>query len=143
MTRYEFAVMTANYMGIEPSDFSSFELDFDDADKIPSWAINQIKLLVNTGIMNGKTNPDGTITFSGTDNITRAEAIAVIGRVFGETIETTDMTYSDFDSVPKWAKEGFKTLISMGVMSGYDDGTLQPDRKITRAEATKLIYGIY
>ena len=143
MTRYEFAVMTANYMGIEVSDFESVQLAFDDAAAIPDWAVNQIKLLVNTGIMNGKTNPDGTVTFSGTDNITRAEAVAVLGRVFGESLDTKEMSYSDFDSVPSWAADGFVTMISMDVMSGYDDGTLKPDKKITRAEAAKLMYGIY
>ena len=143
MTRYEFAVMTANYMGIETSDFESVQLAFDDAAAIPGWAVNQIKLLVNTGIMNGKTNPDGTVTFSGTDNITRAEAVAVLGRVFGESLDTKEMNYADMDTVPSWAADGFVTMISMDVMSGYDDGTLKPDKKITRAEATKLMYGIY
>lgn len=143
MTRYEFAVMTANYMDIEVSDFKDVNVDFADSDTIPSWAINQIKVLVSMGIMNGKTYPDGTVAFAGTDNITRAEAIAVIGRVFGENLETKQMDYSDWDSVPSWAKDGFSTLISMGVMSGYDDGTLKPDKKITRAEAVKLIYGVY
>ncbi len=143
MTRYEFAVMTANYMGIAPEDFESTELSFDDAAIIPEWALSKVKLLVSTGIMNGKTNPDGTVTFSGTDSITRAEAVTVLARVFGESLDTCEMNYSDFDSVPDWATDGLKTMISMGVMSGYEDGTLKPDRKITRAEATKLMYGIY
>ena len=93
--------------------------------------------------MNGKTNPDGTVTFSGTDHITRAEAVTVLGRVLGESLETKEMNYSDFGTVPSWATDGFATMISMDVMSGYDDGTLKPDKKITRAECAKLMYGIY
>ena len=143
MTRYEFAVMTANYMGIAAEDFENTVLSFDDAQAIPEWALNKVKLLVNTGIMNGKTNPDGTITFSGTDNITRAEAVTVLARVFGESLDTMEMNYSDFNDVPDWATDGFKTMISMNVMSGYEDGTLKPHKKITRAEAVKLMYGIY
>ena len=143
MTRYEFAVMTANYMDIETSDFEHISLDFEDADTIPSWAVNHIKMLVSLGIINGKTYSDGTVKFAGTDNITRAEAIAVIGRVFGETVDTKQIDCSDREDVPSWAKDGFTTLISMGVMSGYDDGTLKPNKNITRAEATKLMYGIY
>lgn len=143
MTRYEFAVMTANYMGVETRDFESTNLTFDDAAAIPDWAVNQIKFIVNSGIMNGKTNPDGTVTFSGTDHITRAEAVTVLGRVLGESLETKEMNYSDFGTVPSWATDGFATMISMDVMSGYDDGTLKPDKKITRAECAKLMYGIY
>ncbi|HEY9060902.1 MAG TPA: S-layer homology domain-containing protein [Pseudobacteroides sp.] len=38
-----------------------------------------------------------------------------------------------------WAKDYIVKLISKGFVSGYQDGTIRPDKDITRAEITKLI----
>ena len=143
MTRAEFAVMISNYMGINPDDYKVLTVPFTDADQLPTWADVQIKALYTMGIMNGKTQADGSISFDSKANVTRAEVVTVLGRILGESIETEPMNYSDINTVPSYASSGFATMVSMGVISGYDDGTLKPNKNITRAEAVKMIYGIY
>ncbi|MBQ8525974.1 MAG: phosphodiester glycosidase family protein [Clostridia bacterium] len=143
MTRAEFAVMTANYMGIDPDDYNVLTVPFADAAQLPDWASVQIKTLYTMGIMNGKTYGDGTVRFDSTANVTRAEVVTVLTRILGESLDNQQMNYVDIGDVPAYAIDGFSTMVSMGVLSGYDDGTLKPNKNITRAEAVKLIYGIY
>ena len=143
MTRAEFAVMIANYMEVNPDDYSMISVPFTDEAKLPSWAKMQIKALYTMGIMNGKTQSDGSVSFDSSANVTRAEVATVLTRILGENIETQAMTYSDISDVPSYAHDGFSTMVSMGVISGYDDGTLRPNKNITRAEAVKMIYGIF
>ncbi len=143
MTRAEFAVMTANYLGINPSDYKVLTVPFADKDSLPSWAAVQIKALYTMGIMNGKTYADGSVRFDSTANVTRAEVVTVLTRVLGESIDTVPLNFSDIADVPSYALGGFTTMYSMGVVSGYDDGSLKPNKNITKAEAVKMIYGIY
>ena len=143
MTRAEFAVMTANFMGIAIEDFGGVELPFADVDNIPSWAAGHIKVLYSMGIMNGKTADDGKVNFDSSANISRAEVVTVLGRVFGESVKTCDLDFTDKSSVPQYSLGGFETMISMGVVSGYGDESLLPNKNVTRAEAVKMIYGIY
>lgn len=143
MTRAEFAVMTANYLGINPADYKVLTVPFADANSLPSWAAVQIKALYTMGIMNGKTYADGTVRFDSGANVTRAEVVAVLFRVLGESIDTAPLNFSDMADVPSYALSAFSTMYSMGIISGYDDGSLKPNRNITKAEAVKMIYGIY
>lgn len=143
MTRAEFAVMTANFMGIAIEDFAPVELPFADLEQIPSWALQHIKVLCSMGIMNGKTGDDGKINFDSNAHISRAEVVTVLGRVLGENVKTTQLNFTDSDDIPEYALGGFETMISVGVVGGYEDGSLLPNKNVTRAEAVKMIYGIY
>ena len=46
-------------------------------------------------------------------------------------------TFSDTDGI--LAQEAIVTLVSEGILSGYEDGTFRPDNAITRAEASAVI----
>ena len=54
-------------------------------------------------------------------------------------IKTTkaQIKFSDIDG--HWAKNWIEDAVTLGFVSGYDDGTFKPDRTITRAEFSKLI----
>ena len=49
----------------------------------------------------------------------------------------TSSVFSDIEG--HWAKEWIKNAVSLGFVSGYEDGTFRPDRTITRAEFSKLL----
>ncbi len=74
-------------------------------------------------------------TFHPNDYIKRSEAAAAICKAFGGDIETL----SDFtDSVPVWAEGFVDMLVSAGLLSGYDDGTIRADDYITRGETVTI-----
>ena len=48
--------------------------------------------------------------------------------------------FTDAADIPDWALEALAGMASQGSLSGYTDGTLQPNDPITRAEAFTLMY---
>ncbi len=142
ITRAEFAVMTANMLGIDINDFEDTVLDTADAQNIADWCINHVKALYELGIMTGKQNGDKVI-FDADAQLTRAEAASVISRLLPDMVEIKDMKFTDEKDIADWCREAFKKLTSLGIMNGYSDNTLKPLDKITRAEVIKMLYEIY
>lgn len=104
------------------------------------WAISSIKKLTRLGVINGY--PSGG--FGPDDQITRAEFAAMITRGFVDMAERTVnikpedfVVYSDINN--HWSSEYLKKLVSVGVMTGYGDGTIRPEQTITRQEMAIMI----
>jgi len=49
---------------------------------------------------------------------------------------------ANFEDVKGDYEEAIKTLVALGVVTGYEDGTYRPERVVTRAEMAKLIVEI-
>lgn len=79
--------------------------------------------------------PDGTIKPTG--NITREEVAAIFYRLLKDSVRKENATeinnFSDV-SADRWSNKAISTLASMGILSGYPDGTFKPAAPITRAE---------
>ena len=79
--------------------------------------------------------PDGNVMPQG--NITRAEVATIFFRMLTDEsrAEIWSQTNSYSDVTPdKWFNNAISTLSNGGILSGYEDGTFQPNKKITRAE---------
>ena len=50
---------------------------------------------------------------------------------------TPDLSLTDISG--HWAENNIRELVTLGAVSGYPDGTFQPDKKITRAEFAAII----
>lgn len=77
ITRAEFATIAARFSG----DVETHETDFSDVDG--HWAENYIKVCVANGWITGYT--DGT--FKPDQSITRAEAMAIVNRMLGRSVD--------------------------------------------------------
>ena len=77
--------------------------------------------------------PDNTVQPD--HSITRAEMATIFYRLLKEAYQQGDAepTFSD---VPKdaWYSLAIATLAELGIITGYEDGTFQPNKPITRAE---------
>lgn len=117
--------------------FIAFSIDnisfaqFSDVDN--HWARIDISYLTKKGIAGGYS--DGT--FRPNRNITRAEFLKMVNRVF-EYKGKIDIAFKDVNE-EDWFYEDFRTAVAMGYINGYDDGTIRPNRPITREEASKII----
>ena len=92
-----------------------------------TWSEEAMLAAVNNGLIIGK--GDGTI--SPEDNITRAEAAAIINRAFGATVRAN---VSNFTDVPAgaWYYEEVQKAVNMGTFVGASNTTFAPNSFITR-----------
>ena len=142
MTRAEFASMIANYKKLDFSKYDDVKLDFTDNDIIPLWAVSAVKAVYKEGIILGRVNDDGTSTFAPYDNITRAEAMTILGRILPNNDDLPNLPFADKNDIPQWAEEGVSKLYSTGIVSGYEDNTILPNNNMKRAEAATMLYKI-
>lgn len=143
ITRGDFALMTARWLGLDLNDYASVSLPYADAAAIPSWDRNAVKALYALEIMQGSTAADGKVYANAKASITRAEAMTILGRLLAQGYPTASLkSFSDSAKVPTWAKDHVSTLVGLGVLSG-SGGTLRPTDTVTRAEVAKLLFTLW
>lgn len=97
------------------------------------WARQDIIYLTGKGIIQGYS--DGTFRPNG--SISRAEFLTMINKVFGYT-EKTEISFTDVKK-DDWFYDDVRKAVSVGYIQGYEDGTMRPNKPITREEASKMI----
>lgn len=140
MSRIEFCALVSKYLGINEQEYEKSVIDFSDNNLIRPWAINFVKAMVANGIINGKAADNGTVFFAPEESITRAEAMTILGRTLGEETETSEIAFLDAYKIPDWAVEGIGRLLTLNIVSGYEDNTISPNENVKRAEAVTMIY---
>lgn len=139
ITRGEFFLMVARWMGLDLTAYRDVELPFSDLDAIPTWALDGIKAMYATGVIKG--SQDGAqLQCRAVDTISRAEAMTVLGRIQAKGYGRQDLAFSDAAAVPAWALPYVESLVYQGVISGHSDGTLAPSSPMKRAEAAKVLF---
>lgn len=143
ITRGDFALMTARWMGLDLTAYSSVELPFSDTDKIPAWSQDAIKAMYELGIMKGVEN-QGKLYANAQSNITRAEAMTILGRIQVKGYPGASLTqFTDAGSVPSWASSYIASLVGQKVVGGYEDNTLRVTNSVSRAEVAKMLFTIW
>ena len=61
----------------------------------------------------------------------------MIMRLWGSE-ETAELTYDDADLISPYALEAMQQAQAAGLITGYEDNTLQPQRGLRRSEAVAL-----
>jgi hypothetical protein len=89
-------------------------------------AITSVTPLV-TPVAEATGTPTATVTSVSSDNKTKDEPKKNIPAV----------VHKDYDN--HWAKAYIETLISKGIITGYEDGSIRPDQLISRAEISKIL----
>jgi len=97
------------------------------------WAQVTIQSWMDKGLIKGY--PDGT--FKPDQNLTRAEFMTLANRAFGYTT-VVPITYTDVKAGSWYAPEVAKAKAA-GYISGYPDGTMNPENPITREETATII----
>ena len=80
--------------------------------------------------------PDGTFRPDG--QITRAEVAAILYNLAGKPQIAPTAAFSDVNS-SQWYYSAISYLAGLGIVSGYGNGTFQPNNPITRAEMATVI----
>ena len=108
--------------------------DFSDV-KSSDWYGTTVATLADMGILKGY--EDGT--FRPNAPITRAEFAAIATRFFEETGATYEPgTFTDVTG-DEWFAGAIMDAVNLGLIGGYEDGTVRPNNNITRAEACAIV----
>lgn len=103
------------------------------ADTKGHWAEKGIRYALKNGLVKGF--EDG---FRPNHQITRAEALAMVYKVFG--LKANDECTATFKDVEgHWGKCIMEDAKLIGVVNGFDDGTFKPNDPITRAAMAKIV----
>ena len=99
------------------------------------WFYDNVMDAAANGYVNGYT--DGT--FGPTKDITRAQFASMIAKAMGYDDSLAGETR--FKDVPadQWYAGAITYCFDNDIISGYDDGTFQPDKTITRQEAASIL----
>ncbi|MGF9698664.1 Ig-like domain repeat protein [Paenibacillus sp. MABNR03] len=104
------------------------------------WAIPSIEKLTQLGVIKGY--PTGG--FEPDEQITRAEFAAMINRAFVDMASReVNLNEEDFaayrDINNRWSTNDLKRLVAVGVLNGYEDGSIRPEKTISRQEMALII----
>lgn len=99
----------------------------------------------------GAVNGISADTFGVGMNITRQDMAVICAKVYSlsvpsqttEITETTEIPFGDDADIADYARDGVYLLKKLGIVNGDNNGMFNPRSPITRAEAAKLIYGLY
>ncbi|HML36354.1 MAG TPA: S-layer homology domain-containing protein [Bacillota bacterium] len=100
---------------------------------IPSWAANEIQTWRDLGLLKG----DQSGLIHPNDNLTRAEFMAFVNRVFN----FTELSNAVFTDVPgdAWYAADISKAYAAGITSGIGSGKMAPLAPITREEAASIL----
>lgn len=101
------------------------------------WATSDICEAAELGIVEGI----DAYTFVPRGNVTRTEFAVMLMRTIQIPIrnESSEVSFSDAESIPAWAHLTIQTAVAEGILQGYPDGTLRPKQTVSRAEMATMV----
>ncbi|MOA21511.1 Endoglucanase precursor [compost metagenome] len=97
------------------------------------WADETIRRFIRLGIITGYKDH----TFKPNAEITRSEFAAIISRVFNIQGSSNPVVLTDISE--NWAKNEIERLASIGLITGYGDGSFRPNAPISREEMAVIL----
>ena len=135
VTRAEFAKMVVGLFGYKAT---SDAVNFEDC-KAEDWFTPYVAAGVEAGVIKGVSDTE----FAPNATITREDACTILGRALNKVAASNELKFTDADKVAEYAVPYVALLSELGYVNGYEDGSFAPTNNITRAEAAKIIAGIY
>lgn len=132
VTKGEFIklLLAASGTKIKTGNFTGYE----DVNK--SWAKDYVYTALSMGICD---NIDKSASeFGVNDEITRAEATALLGRLTNPSAQG-EPEFTDTAEIPSWAVSAVYASVKLGLITGMEDGSFKPENNLTRAEAAVII----
>lgn len=137
---YSFNVNYLDKNGVKQSDVVKVAVEkpaYKDLGNT-KWYAPHIAYLSHRQLIYGQL--DGT--FKPDKLITRAEAVALIGRVYGLNGEQKPTVFKDV-SANSFASGYIQSAFEEGLISGFTDGSFRPNQTVTRAEMAILLHLAY
>lgn len=105
--------------------------------KKDAWYENAMEKLYTLGLWDAQQKATHLV-IKPDEMITRAELAQVIASLKGLEYAKTKKTFTDLNQ-NHWANDAIMACVEAGIISGYKDGSVKPDNKITRAEFVSMM----
>lgn len=129
MNRAEFTSLIVRALGLTPKIGNTFT-DIEE-----HWSKADVETAAAYGIISGI----GENTFGPNEAITREQLAVIVVRALKLQGSGGELEFSDQNEIADWAKEAVGILAAKGIISGYKDGTFQPQKPATRAEVAIIM----
>lgn len=135
VTRQEMSAMLVR--AIEGENFLYNSIPYFVDVNLQMWSFKYIQRLYELGLTRGC----GVGYFCPYDYVTRAQMATFLVRLLvGDNFQySSDPYFADVSST-HWAFKYVQKARELGLITGYEDRTFRPDRYITRAEVSTLLY---
>lgn len=117
------------------SDAAEYNGEFTDV-KSTDWFAPYISSAMKNGFITGRDNN----TFGVGENVTREDFAVMLYRIIGEKEEIGEISFTDKDYIADYALEAVSYMSRHQIINGYEDGSFNPEKSLTRAEAAAVIY---
>lgn len=135
---------TSGFLGVDV-EFKAKAPPFADVGDPVAWYYQPIAKAYSAGFISGSPDPKtGKLHFRPGDNITRAEAIAILNKASGalkKTKSAATCANSSFKDVSQdaWYCGAVANAYENGITKGRSEGVFDPNGKLNRAEAAVMI----
>ena len=137
LTRAMFVTILGRMAGVAEGDYPG--TSFAD---VPAgqWYSTYVTWAARTGVADGT----GGGNFSPNRAVTREQMATMIARYTdSEDLTLNEVSdpvpaFTDQSAVSSWAREGVDLMRRTGILTGYEDGSFQPQRTANRAEAAAI-----
>ena len=100
------------------------------------WYFAPVQWALENGITTGVTETE----FAPEQNVSREQFVTFLHRYAGEPVpQTIPEDISDWDSVSNFSRDAMAWAVETGLLTGYSDGTVKPQRELSRAELAVLM----
>lgn len=134
LTRGMSAVLLANAEGADLTGQSSGFLDIPQN----AYYAQAVGWAKENNIVDGISDT----VFSPNGDVTREQLVTMIIRYLdlkGIELQSSQLNYADISKISPYAKKYLEKAQSIGLISGYEDGTLRPKNTVTRAEGVAML----
>lgn len=130
VTRAEFITMLVKLFGLRETKDVSFT-------NVPKWALETVQKAAAQGFL---LDYPADVNFN--DKLTREEAIALLMRYLAYENEGNPLftPVEDYYEISTAYRDYVVQAVSLGIISGFDDGTFRPKNVLTRAQALTILY---
>lgn len=99
--------------------------------------VEYIQLVAQSGLMVGTSKTE----FSPNEYLTREQLVAALVALEGIPVPDKALQSRFRDvSISRWSAKYIEAAVDHGFINGYNDGTFQPKRRVTRAEFSKVVH---
>lgn len=139
VTREYMAKAMVKYLGINEKKYDNYILPISDEYMITPEYLPYVRAAVANGIFplysDGKNH-----RFAPTEGVTREEAAYIAAALCNSYISSGKAEeYSDFENTNAAFRAAMKRVVAYGIIVGYPDGTLHPEKTLSREELALML----